>query len=205
MAALDRAGAAPAKVLFIASNPTAMTFGFAEELHRIEEARRAHPGSFTVEARWSVSLAGLKDYKTGAQPAVVHILSPTVDPVTATIILSDRSGGPEYVGVKAFTAAFAGRTVPPRLVVINTCHSRPFAEALSSHVGCAISIDGWIDDRAAVAFSDALYRALAAGDSVAEAFDLGRDAVGTTVPQQVDVPRLLAGRDDPNDIHLHAP
>ncbi len=202
MAGSDTSGGAPAKVLFIASNPTEMTFGFAEELHRIEDARRAYPGSYTVQARWSVSQAGLKEFVARARADVVHVLSPTVDPVRNEIILSDASGKPEYVGVKAFAAAFAGRANATKLVVINTCHSRPLAEALGGHVGCTISMDGVIEDHAAVEFSDAMYRALAAGSSVAEAFDLGRDAVKATVPEQYDVPMLLAGRDDPNDLRI---
>ena len=202
MAASDSIGGSPAKVLFIASNPTEMQFGFAEELHRIEEARRAYPDSYTVQARWSVSLAGLKEFVARARPDVVHVLSPTVDPVRNEIILSDASGKAEYVGVKAFAAAFARRTDVPKLVVINTCHSRPLAEALGGHVGCTISMDGVIDDHAAVDFSDAMYRALAAGKSVAEAFDLARDAVKESVPEQFDVPLLLAGRDDPNEVRI---
>ena len=46
-------GTAPTEVLFVAWNPTEIKFDFAEELHRIEEAGRAYPGSFGVSARWS--------------------------------------------------------------------------------------------------------------------------------------------------------
>ena len=205
MAVSDTSGRAPAKVLFIASNPTEMQFGFAEELHRIEEARRAYPDSYTVQARWSVSLAGLKEFVARGRPDVVHVLSPTVDPDRNEIVLSDASGKPEYVGVKAFAAAFSRRADVPKLVVINTCHSRPLAEGLGDRVGCTVSMDGMIEDRAAVDFSDAMYRGLAAGASVAEAFDLGRDAVRKAVPEQFDVPLLLAGRDDPNELRIASP
>jgi len=54
-------------------------------------------------------------------------------------------------------------------------------------------MDGVIDDRAAVAFAQRLYRALAAGDSVAAAFDRGRAAVAEQAPAQRDVPALFGG------------
>jgi hypothetical protein len=179
-----------------------MTFGFAEELHRIEDARRTNPSSFTIVARWSVSLAGLKEHIAKARPDVVHVLSPTVDPAKNEIILSDERGRPEYVPMQAFAAAFARRAAAPKLVVINTCHSRPLAEAVSKHVGCAVSMDGEISDAAAIEFSDALYHGLAEGKSVADAFDLARDAVKKSEPKQSGVPLLLAGRADPNAVRI---
>jgi hypothetical protein len=99
---------APSRVLFLASNPTEMKFGFVEELHRIEEARRSRPGAFDVIPRWSVSLAGLKRHVTADRPTVVHVLSPTVDPARNELVLSDESGEPEYVPSAAFAKAFAG-------------------------------------------------------------------------------------------------
>ena len=196
---------APSRVLFLASNPTKMKFGFAEELHRIEEARRSRPGCFDVIPRWSVSLSGLKRHVTSDRPTVVHVLSPTVDPAKNELVLSDESGEPEFVPSAAFAKAFAGaRGRATRLVVINTCHSRPLAEDVARHVGCAIAMEGEIADHAAVEFTDALYHALAEGVSVAEAFDEARDAVGRTAESQRDVPVLVAGRENPNAVRIAA-
>ena len=196
---------APSRVLFLASNPTEMKFGFVEELHRIEEARRSRPGCFDVIPRWSVSLAGLKRHVTAVRPTVVHVLSPTVDPARNELVLSDESGEPEYVPSAAFAKAFAGAGGrATRLVVINTCHSRRLAEDVARHVGCAIAMEGEIADHAAVEFTDALYHALAEGVSVAEAFDEARDAVGRTAESQRDVPVLVAGRENPNAVRIAA-
>jgi hypothetical protein len=193
----------PARVLFLASNPTAMTFDFAEELHRIEAARRSRPGSFVVVPRWSVSLAELTRHVAADRPAVVHVLSPTVDPARNELVLSDETGEPEYVPSAKFAKAFAGAAGrATRLVVVNTCHSRRLAEDVARHVGCAIAMEAEIYDHAAVEFSDGLYRALAAGASVAEAFDAGCDAVGRVEPAQRNVPVLLAGREDPNSVRI---
>ena len=193
----------PVRVLFLASNPTEMKFGFVEELHRIEEARRSRPGCFDVIPRWSVSLAGLRRHVTADRPTVVHVLSPTVDPARNELVLSDESGEPEYVPSTAFAKAFAGPGGrATRLVVINTCHSRPLAEDVARYVGCAIAMEGEIADHAAIAFTDALYHALAEGAPVAEAFDEARDAVGRAVPSQRDVPVLVAGREDPNTVRI---
>jgi hypothetical protein len=82
--------------------------------------------------------------------------------------------------------------------VLNTCHSRPHAEALARHVGCVVAMDGTIYDNAAIGFADAFYQALASGASIADAFTHGRDAVKKITPEQEGVPILLPGRADPS-------
>ena len=193
----------PSKVLFVASNPTQIKFDFVEEFHRIEEAGRNHPGSLDVVARWSVSLKQLTDHLRQMQPDVIHVLSPGVHPATNALVLSDERGQPQYVDVKAFSRAFGPRrTHTPKLVVLNTCHSRPHAEALVPYVGCAIAMDGTIYDDAAVGFADAFYWALATGDSVASAFAKGRAKVEEIHFEQKDIPVLLQGCADPSRLKI---
>ena len=192
-------------VLFVASNPTEIKFDFAKELHFIEEAGRAYPESFGVIARWSVSVEQFKQYLATMQPDVIHLLSPGVDPTDNTLVLSDERGRPQYVNVGAFAGAFARRRgSAPKLVVLNTCHSRPHAEALLPHVGCVVAMDGTIDDNAAIGFAAAFYQALAAGFPVTDAFMRGRDAVKRITPEQEGVPLLLPGHANPSLVKIAA-
>ena len=159
------------KILFVASNPTTIKYNFEDELHRIEAAGLRRPGTMRVTARWSVSLDRFKEQLGEIRPDVVHVLSPGVDPAGNELILSDEQGHPQYVGVDDFAGAFARRKATmPKVVVLNTCHSRPHVEALARHVGCAVGMDGTIYDHTAIAFADAFYNALVSGDTVARAF-----------------------------------
>ena len=199
-----RKNAPETKILFVASNPTMIKFNFEDELHRIEAAGLRQPGAMRVTARWSVSLDGFKDQLGEIRPDVVHVLSPGVDPVGNELILSDKQGRPQYVGVDDFAGAFARRRATmPKVVVLNTCHSRPHVEALARHVGCAIGMDGTIYDHTAIAFTDAFYNTLVAGATVEKAFSEGCRAAERLSAGQGDIPILIKGKSDPDQIVLN--
>ncbi len=89
--------------------------------------------------------------------------------------------------------AKAGSTV--RLVFLNACHSATQVQAIVEHVGFVIGIDGAIADEAARVFAVALYRALALGRSIEEAFQLGRNALMLEgLDDDVELPVLRARR-----------
>jgi hypothetical protein len=184
-----------ATVLFVASNPTKIRFDFARELAVINEEAQHRPGRLNVLARWSVSVTGLKDAVTKTRPAIVHVLSPGVDPITNALILSDAEGGAAYAQPAEFARAFAGRaSTRPKLVVLNTCDARSHAEAIAPHVGCVIAMDGKIFDHTAIEFTRELYSSLASGATIESAFLAARAAVALDTPSQIDVPVLVRAR-----------
>ena len=139
----------PGTVLFVASNPTAIKFDFAGELNTISEALKSRAGSPTILARWSVSSAALKSAVQSRRPEIVHLRSPGVDPITNALVMSDAQGRPEYAAPATIAAAFeAPKSRSPKLVVLNTCHSRVHAEAIASQAGCVIAMDGTYSQRA---------------------------------------------------------
>jgi len=100
--------------------------------------------------------------------------------------------------------AKAGSTV--RLVFLNACHSATQAKAIVEHVDFVIGIDGAIADEAARVFAVALYRALALGRTVADAFALGASALMLEgLDDDVELPVLHARRGaDPRKVRLVA-
>ena len=68
-----------------------------------------------------------------------------------------------------------------RLVVLNACHTRSQAEALTEVVNCVVSMNRTISDRAAIKFAASFYGVLAFGKSVQRAFDQG---VARCVPKR---------------------
>jgi len=196
----------PGTVLFVASNPTAIKFDFAGELNTIAEALKSRAGSPTILARWSVSSAALKSAVQSRRPEIVHLLSPGVDPITNALVMSDAQGRPEYAAPATIAAAFeAPKSRSPKLVVLNTCHSRVHAEAIASQAGCVIAMDGTIYDDTAIEFAREFYQSLAFGSSVADAFERGRAAVGRMMAAQANVPILIRGRLDPASITFQTP
>jgi hypothetical protein len=79
-----------------------------------------------------------------------------------------------------------------RLVVLNACHTRSQAEALTEVVDCVVSMNRTISDRAAIKFAASFYGALAFGRSVQRAFDQGVARLSAEGIGETDTPELLA-------------
>ena len=78
-----------------------------------------------------------------------------------------------------------------RLVVLNACHTRSQAEALTEVVDCVVSMNRTISDRAAIKFAASFYGALAFGRSVQRAFDQGVARLRAEGIAEADTPELL--------------
>lgn len=118
----------------------------------------------------------------------------------------DRGAAVKTVSGRALGDLFAkvGSTV--QLVFLNACHSAAQAQAIVDHVGFVIGLDGAIRDEAARVFAVALYRALALGQTIAKAFDLGVNALMLEgLDDDVELPVLRAHRGaDPRKTRLVA-
>ncbi len=78
-----------------------------------------------------------------------------------------------------------------RVVVLNACHTRPQAEALSEAIDCVISMNGAISDVTAIKFASSFYGALAFGRSVKKAFDQGLARLKAEGISESQTPELI--------------
>ncbi len=78
-----------------------------------------------------------------------------------------------------------------RLVVLNACHTRSQAEALTEVVECVVSMNRTISDRGAIKFAASFYGALAFGKSVQKAFEQGVARLSAEGIGETDTPELL--------------
>jgi WD40 repeat protein len=78
-----------------------------------------------------------------------------------------------------------------RLVVLNACHTRSQAEALTGVVDCVVGMNRVIGDRAAIKFAASFYGALAFGKSVQKAFEQGIARLSAEGITEADTPELL--------------
>jgi WD40 repeat protein len=93
-----------------------------------------------------------------------------------------------------------------RLVVLNACHTRSQAEALTEVVDCVVSMNRTISDRAAIKFAASFYGALAFGKSVQKAFEQGVARLSAEGIGEADTPELLVRAGvDPSRVVLVGP
>ncbi len=188
----------PSPLLLLAANPTdTARLRLDAEARAIDERLRQGDatGRFVLHQQWAVRSGDLVDALLRYRPVIVHFAghgSPD-----GALVVEDVAGRAVALSPAAVAGLFAA--VPTvRCIVLNACWSDMQAELLAAHVDCIVGMTEEIDDTAAAAFVAGFYRALAAGESVATALDLGRAQIRLEVAdpalaeQQAALPRLHA-------------
>ena len=79
------------------------------------------------------------------------------------------------------------------LAVFSACDSAALAQAVADQLGCAVGFSAPVEDRSARGFAVAFYRALAAGESLEQAFEQARTMVAALDPAHAEHARLFRG------------
>ena len=166
------------RILFLASSPTDLgRIGMAEEHDEIDRMLRAGPArdSFELIARFAVKTDDLQETLLRNKPHVVHFCG--YGNASGEILLRDESGRSRAVTRKALTELFKILKDNIRIVVLNSCYSKPQAKAISQIIDYTIGTNKVIGDQAAIAFAAAFYQGLSFERSVRDSFALGRNLV----------------------------
>lgn len=165
------------RILLLAANPlSARQLALDVEANEIWRAIRMskHRDQFELTARWNTTLDDLLSAMLEVNPAVVHFSG---QGSSDGLYLAGPDGLPQLLSgrVLARLIRTAGRGV--RLVVLNACYSETQAAALADIVDCVVGVVASISDEDAIAFSTRFYEALASGESVAVACEVGQSMI----------------------------
>jgi hypothetical protein len=163
------------KILFLAANPCdTSSLDLEEELRAIQlELRSAkHRDQIEFFPEHAVRPDDLVRHLRTIKPDLVHFSG---HGTRGGIVLRGDDGRARQVRRDALARLFGGRDV--KLLVLNACFSDDQAEALSAAVKAVVGTTDSVGDEAARRFSVAFYRTLADGNSIADAFRDGCDAV----------------------------
>jgi hypothetical protein len=180
------------KVLFLSANPLDTDLRqLNEEARQIDETLRVGSArdSFQLITHLAVRPSDLQELLLRHQPHIVHFSGHGSK--TEEIILMDESGASHPVSKQALADLFKILKDNIRIVVLNSCYSKPQAEAISQIIDYTIGINKAIDDTAATAFAAAFYQGLSFGRSVKDAFELGRNVLDLKTIEGSDAPELL--------------
>lgn len=121
----------------------------------------------------------------------------------STIVLEGSDGRARPVSAKSLSLLFGNLSHPPCCVVLNACYSAAQAYAIAQSVEFVVGMSEKISDEAAFSFSRGLYRALASGESLSRAVELGRSQIDLDEPGRgAESPILIALRSDPGSAYL---
>lgn len=153
-----------------------------DEMRKIENKVLLGPfgHSFEFIAKPATRVSDLGLFLLKHNPEIVHI-SGKGKP-SEGIIFEDDTGSGRQVGVYELTGILRTLKDRIRLVFLNVCYSKIYAETITEVVDYAIGMEGPIEDEAAITFAAAFYQALAFGRTVKDAFEVANNLAGSASP-----------------------
>jgi len=191
----------PIKILFLSASPEDMNrLRLEAEIRNVKDALRKsqYRDRFVIIQEEAVRVSTLTSLLLQHQPDIIHFSGHSS--VTNQIILEDERGGSQFVPAEAVGKLFAEFKDTIRLVVLNSCYSQLQAKYMTEHIDCVIGMSGAIGDEAATKFSSVFYEALASGENLQKAFNLGCVSINLHELKDDDVPRLIAPTCKPEEI-----
>ena len=170
----------PVRILFVSANaPTDLHLDIEREQRGVQNSLMLgkYRDQFAVILAPAIRPEDLPTRLSNESPAVVHFSGHGLQEGVIFRESNIAISGPQLA------EALTNRNV--RLVVLNSCFSLDQAEAISNVVPSVVGTKKAVSDNDAVRFSEALYRGLADGRTVGEAFRDAKDAVGLTGGQDV--------------------
>ncbi len=202
-----------ARLLFVAVDPQKRDrLRLDLEARAVEEALRSagHEGLLALEHSWAATFLDLQHALLRYRPSLLHFsghgtpsgnLALESDPLVPR---ESRRPEPSDQRPAEALARMLGSIegLKVHCVVLNACFSEVQAAAVAQHADCVVGLFAEVRDSAAIEFSRGFYGALAWGQSVKAAFDLG---VGQVKSQDdASLYRLIAPRKDPAKVWLVA-
>ncbi len=169
------------KVLLFASNYLEPAFDrLNEDVCVIERRIQAGPfgDSFELIPRSTIKVSDLGVLLLRYKPEIVHFSG--CGRASEGILLEDDNGSAISIGVNELTGILRTLKDHIRIVLLNVCGSRLYAEAITQVIDYAIVVDGFTEEEVSTSFAAEFYGALAFGLSVNEAFGMAKELTGTT-------------------------
>ncbi|MFN8469928.1 MAG: pentapeptide repeat-containing protein [Caldilineaceae bacterium] len=183
---------ASVKCLLIAANPEdTMPLRINQEMREIMEKLQESKYRDVLEII-PVPAARPKDVLVALsrhQPQIVHFSGHGTD--YGAIVLEDDQGNPAEVPAELLVQLFEQHKASIRLVVLNACYAENQAAAIVSVIDTAIGMHLTVNDKTAILFAAAFYRALGFGCSIQAAFKDAILALRLEENAEAATPRLL--------------
>jgi hypothetical protein len=202
------------RVLFVAADPyQGNRLRLDLEVRAVEEALRSSglEDRFSLEQLWAATFLDLQHALLRHQPAVLHFSghgTPSGELALerdSQVPSESRRPEPSDQRPAEALARMLGSIegLKVRCVVLNACFSEVQAVEVARHVDCVVGLLAEVRDSAAIEFARGFYGALAWGQSVQAAFDLGVAQVKSR--DDASLYRLIAPKTDPRTVKLLEP
>jgi tetratricopeptide (TPR) repeat protein len=166
-------------ILILAANPkNTQSLDFDKEVEGIQQELNRPPRDeqFVVKQQWAATPDDVRHAMLDHQPHFVHFSGHGAG--ERGIVLQDENEGAKVVSTEALTQFFGAEAFANlECIILNACHTALQASAIVRYVDFVIGMNQPIGDEAAIKFSIGFYDALATGQSIEAAFEVGCSAI----------------------------
>ncbi|MDM8568487.1 FxSxx-COOH system tetratricopeptide repeat protein [Thiotrichales bacterium HSG1] len=160
-------------ILFLAANPSNTTqLDLKQEVEQVEKElqRLQSREQFVFKQQWATTLEALRHALLDHKPNIIHFSGHGAG--QSGIVLEDDAGKRQDVDGETLANFLEPFNID--CVILNACFTALQASAIVQHVDFVIGMNQPIQNGAAIQFAVGFYDALAAGELIPDAFDLGR-------------------------------
>jgi tetratricopeptide (TPR) repeat protein len=161
------------RILFLTANPVDVITRLRVEKEYREIEKNIRLGTYRDQLEPVPELAvrpsDLQEALQRHQPDIVHFSGHCSS--SGGLILEDEAGMRKVISTAVLADLLRLLKGNLRLVVLNACYGQKQAQALAEVVDFTISVNGALEDSAAIIFSGQLYQSLSFGKSLKEAFE----------------------------------
>lgn len=184
------------KILFLAANPQDVKYQLRLDREMKDILGKLRNGlkrdAFEFASEFCIQPGELQDVLMNHQPHILHFSGHGTG--TQGIALEDFSGNTVMLNTNILARLVKLLKDNLRMVVLNACHTKEQAVALSETIDFTIGMNRPILDEAARVFAAYFYQALAHGRTVQEAFESGLIQLEMNGISGSDIPELIIRR-----------
>ena len=180
------------KILILASNPKGTAFlELQKEIRDLRQVIKKSPDRdrFTIEDRLAVRPQDLQSALLEVKPRIVHFCGHGEG--EGGLVLENDSGQHHLVSKEALADLFRHFSHQIEGVLLNACYTQVQAEEIVKHINFVIGMRQPILDLSAIIFSKGFYGALGAGESIAKAYEFGRNRIHLELGESLSPQRKL--------------
>lgn len=164
-------------ILVLVANPeNTSSLGLLPEIRNLEEAIQRSIKNNNFEVIWKVAVQekDLRRHLLDIEPNILHFCG---HGTKKGLFFHDEAQKPHLLSNEFIVDLLKNFKDHLECVVLNACETETLAELLAEHIKYAIGMKLEVKDKAAIAFSEAFYDAIGAGEGIETAFEIGKNAI----------------------------
>ena len=164
-------------ILILVANPHGSgSLNLLPEVRNLQEAvqRSLNKERFTIEWKVAIQQEDLRRHILDIKPQIIHFCG---HGTKEGLVIHDENNQVKLLSNEFLADLLKNFSDRVECLVLNACDTEPLAIEVARHLNYAIGMNQEVKDKSAIAFAEAFYDAIGAGEGIKKAFEIGKNAV----------------------------